>query len=433
MERAINFLQQEDDFNQLVIIASKTFDIQHQYNQNENKQITLYDFQELNEKVLRVIVNEIFGRLKSRIILLIVDDAQWKMVQSFAKILNLEQQRLLWIRIIQKADLTGNPHDSPCFVQLPTNASKEILASLTQASKNCLEKNQTLIRAVSSFHDHYLYDVPQAMEYIFGELHCQDESYLCQKPLDSSGEAWEQTCCSGLYADLAAALFEHTGHAWILYGTPGGAYGGYRNCSNPNDPTTCQWNGMVNELREGRADIAIAAMTVTEARSNVVEFTENIFVTRLAIALRNEPEHLRFVNWKYVESLDLTLILSIPVLIIVSVASLYLLGKVIRHTNPPSNKYPIKESFSYGAGLTFQRDLAGKTPDNWSARIVAISYAVALTIIMSTYMANLTATSILKESMADFKGMYDEKVTIESNLYCSVFSHGQLNDIKVKV
>ncbi|XP_066929831.1 glutamate receptor ionotropic, NMDA 2C-like [Clytia hemisphaerica] len=422
LERAINFLQQEDDFNQLVIIANKTFDIQ---TQNENKQITFYVFQELNETILGVIANEIIEELKSRKVLLIVDDTEWKMVQNFVEIIRgLHEDHLFWIRIISTTIFAHKYSNSTCAIQLPINASKEILSSITQSSRGCLEqKEQKLIRAVSSFHDHYLFDVPQAELYMFGELYCQDESYLCQKPLDNSGYSWQQTCCSGLYADLAAALFEHTGHSWILYGAPDGAYGGFSNCSDPEDLTTCQWNGMVNELREGRADIAIAAMTITEARTNVVEFTENIFVTRLAIALRNEPEHLKFANWKFAESLDPMLILSLPVLVIVSVASLYFLGKVIKRTNPPTNKYPIKESFSYGAGLTFQRDLAGKTPDDWSARIVAIAYAVGLTIITSTYMANLTATNILKESMADFKGMYDEKITNPT----SDFTYGVVN------
>lgn len=172
---------------------------------------------------------------------------------------------------------------------------------------------------------------------------------------------------------------------------------------------------MVNELREGRADIAIAAMTMTEARLSVIDFTENILVTKLAVALRNEQEHLPFINLKFVESLDWSLILALVVNSGILFVVMYALNHFLRYYHPRSNKYPIKEAFSYGAGLTFQRDLAGKTPDDWSARIVAIAYAVALTIIMSTYMANLTATNVLAETYSDFKVMKDQKVRFQKS------------------
>ena len=119
MERAVSFLQQEDDFNQLVIIANTTFDIQNQYNQNENKQITLFHFQELNEKVLDVIVNEIFEELKSRTILLIVDDAEWKMVENFARVINLEHDRLFLARLTL---MEGRKLETePCLFEMSSN------------------------------------------------------------------------------------------------------------------------------------------------------------------------------------------------------------------------------------------------------------------------------------------------------------------------
>ena len=256
-----------------------------------------------------------------------------------------------------------------------------------------------------------LFEVTHKFSERENEIVCEiHNSYPCSKPLDRSGKAWTLTCCAGIVVELASKVFEKAGYNWVLYIAPDGSYGGYRNCSNPNEPTTCQWNGMVNELREGRADIAIMAMTITEARLSVMDFTEDIFVTRIAIALKNNPEKLTFFNWKFVQSLDVSLLTGISVNLLLLFGALYFLEKIASLFNPISKRYPIKESFSYGAGLTFQRDLAGKTPDNWSARTVAISYAVALTIIMSTYMANLTATNVVTESHADFRGLYDEKV-----------------------
>ncbi|XP_066929821.1 glutamate receptor ionotropic, NMDA 3A-like [Clytia hemisphaerica] len=408
LERAINFLQQEDDFNQLVIIANKTFDIQ---NQNENKQIIFYDFQQLNENILDVIVNEILEELKSRTILLALDDAEWKMVQNFIRSVNMGHERLFLVRLSLQEG--GKQDTEPCFFALSSNdlSEEKVLQELKGRKENCIHgNNDNVIRAVSVFEPIHLFEVKLSISEVTGELFCEDGSYICYKSSNQSRDTWTLTCCAGINADFAASLFDSTKQNWDLYVTPDNFFGGFSNCSNPEDPTTCQWNGMVNELREGRADIAIAAMTMTEARLSVIDFTENILVTKLAVALRNEQEHLPFINLKFVESLDWSLILALVVNSGILFVVMYALNHFLRYYHPRSNKYPIKEAFSYGAGLTFQRDLAGKTPDDWSARIVAISYAVALTIIMSTYMANLTATNVLAETYSDFKVMKDQKI-----------------------
>ncbi|XP_066929820.1 probable glutamate receptor [Clytia hemisphaerica] len=419
--RAINFLQQEDDFNQLVIIANKTFDIQ---TQNENKQITFYDFQELNEKTLDVLTHDIAITLPGIPIILLATDSEWKTVQHYVR--THVEESLFWIRLVHSDhQLTNNRHEE-CTFELSSsflqpydskNASwysedqKNLLNQVSVTEDICNARRKlSLITAVGVFGGS-LFEVDHKFLDQENEIVCEiHNSYPCSKPLDIYGTNWTLTCCAGIVVELASKVFEKAGYNWVLYIAPDGSYGGFKNCSDPEDPTTCQWNGMVNELREERADIAIAAMTITEARLSVMDFTEDIFVTRIAVALRNSPEKLSFFNWKFIQSLDASLIIGVSVNLLLLFGALYFLEKIASISNPISKKYPIKESFSYGAGLTFQRDLAGKTPDNWSARTVAISYAVALTIIMSTYMANLTATNVVTESHKDFRGLYDDKI-----------------------
>lgn len=38
--------------------------------------------------------------------------------------------------------------------------------------------------------------------------------------------------------------------------------------------TTGQWNGLVKELMDGKADIAVGAMTINYARESVIDFTK---------------------------------------------------------------------------------------------------------------------------------------------------------------
>ena len=73
--------------------------------------------------------------------------------------------------------------------------------------------------------------------------------------------------------------------------------------------------------------------------------------------------------------------------------------------------YPFREGLSYIGGIVFQRDLAGKAPLNWSARTLSIIYAVGMTIIMTSYTANLTARNISGNQDSGFKSLQkDERV-----------------------
>ena len=168
----------------------------------------------------------------------------------------------------------------------------------------------------------------------------------------------------------------------------------------------------MNELISDRADVALAPLTATSHRIRVIDFTEHIVTTNIAVLTRNEREELEFINWEFLSSLDWTLLLALLITLFIVCSALFtvewLMRKIMRNFKT-TDRYPTREAFSYGAGLTFQRDLAGKTPNRWATRIIAISYAVALTIIMSTYTANLTATNIA-DATNDFKGLKDEKV-----------------------
>ena len=120
--RAINFLQQEDDFIQLAIIANKTFDIQHQYNQNESNQITFYDFKELNEKVLDALFHALTLELQGRTILLLATDSEWKTVQQYMK--NHIDESLFWIRLSHSDHQLPNNRHETCTFELSSFSLK---------------------------------------------------------------------------------------------------------------------------------------------------------------------------------------------------------------------------------------------------------------------------------------------------------------------
>ncbi|QQP35149.1 Uncharacterized protein FKW44_023296, partial [Caligus rogercresseyi] len=63
------------------------------------------------------------------------------------------------------------------------------------------------------------------------------------------------------------AISEVLGFKYRLYTVPDNLYGFYNR-------ETGQWNGIVKQLIDKRADLAVASMTINYARETVIDFTK---------------------------------------------------------------------------------------------------------------------------------------------------------------
>ncbi|XP_045462381.1 glutamate receptor ionotropic, kainate 2 isoform X3 [Harmonia axyridis] len=71
----------------------------------------------------------------------------------------------------------------------------------------------------------------------------------------------------GFCIDLLKWIANQVGFQYTIRLVPDHMYGVY-------DPDTKQWNGIVRELMEKRADLAVASMTINYARESVIDFTK---------------------------------------------------------------------------------------------------------------------------------------------------------------
>ena len=210
---------------------------------------------------------------------------------------------------------------------------------------------------------------------------------------------------------------------YMVYGVPDGFYGGIVSCPendhNQNinntmtltpDPTTCQWDGLINELIQDRADIAVSAITYNSDRAAVADFPEYIDMSAVAIVRNRKTRTRPLLTADYIGQVNPDLALFLCMTFI----TLYIAVLLIEHGSNLSQKrsfYTVHEILSYLGGLTFQRDLGGRNPYFWSARIPCLMYAIATTIFMTTYTANLTAKGVVVTE-SDFKGLNDPRVSI---------------------
>ncbi|XP_060746945.1 glutamate receptor 1b isoform X2 [Tachysurus vachellii] len=83
----------------------------------------------------------------------------------------------------------------------------------------------------------------------------------------------------GYCVELAAEIAKHVGYSYKLELVPDGKYGA-------RDPDTKMWNGMVGELVYGKADIAVAPLTITLVREEVIDFSKPFMSLGISIMIK---------------------------------------------------------------------------------------------------------------------------------------------------
>ena len=214
---------------------------------------------------------------------------------------------------------------------------------------------------------------------------------------------WKSCCCIGMAIDIFNIVAKELNIEYDMYVVEDGAFGGFKNGS---------WNGIINELYTKRADIAVQVITPTVERLAVVDFTINFVHEPMPIAfvMLKLPRELLVVNWAFIKGVHPHLLFATLLTTIIIALTIIILEHVI-YKSKRTRIYPGNECFSYLTGLLFQRDLGGTTPPHWAARFVSIIYAFGMTLIISSYTAQLAANKI-ESNPYKFEGLHDNRVRI---------------------
>uniref|UniRef100_A0A8C3AWY5 Glutamate receptor, ionotropic, AMPA 1a n=1 Tax=Cyclopterus lumpus TaxID=8103 RepID=A0A8C3AWY5_CYCLU len=83
----------------------------------------------------------------------------------------------------------------------------------------------------------------------------------------------------GYIVELAAEIAKHVSYQYKLKVVSDGKYGA-------SDPETKMWNGMVGELVYGKADVAVAPLTITLVREEVIDFSKPFMSLGISIMIK---------------------------------------------------------------------------------------------------------------------------------------------------
>ncbi|XP_045024645.1 glutamate receptor ionotropic, kainate 2 isoform X1 [Daphnia magna] len=167
-----------------------------------------------------------------------------------------------------------------------------------------------------------------------------------------------------------------------------------------SDPKTGEWNGIVRELMDRKADLAIGSMTINYARESVIDFTKPFMNLGLSIMFKvpSKPPARIFSFMK-----PLTLDIWLYVLLAYALVSITMF--LVSRFSPYEwhNPYPcvadptvIRNQFSLGNSFwftvgTLMQQGSDLNPKAASTRIVGSIWWFFTLIIISSYTANLAA------------------------------------------
>lgn len=262
------------------------------------------------------------------------------------------------------------------------------------------------MKAVTIFHPPYIIE---RIDLYDQYLDICTLGFKCKRPSYKNGTIkYKQTCCTGFVIDVFLNIMKYTGIKADLYVAADNNYGGKG--SNGN------WNGVIGKIVNGEADIAITTLSVTKDRLEVVNFTEFILKETVAILLTSQKASggtFRIYSTFITPELIITLILGVlgTTMIFYSCEnSIYLTNHSMNKICYKEKYYTMYEAMTYIVGVVLQRDLGGINPRKLGTRVVAIFFAFAMVVFITSCTAVLTTDSIKQTEENPFLGLKDSRV-----------------------
>ncbi|CAI9738180.1 glutamate receptor ionotropic, kainate 2-like isoform X1 [Octopus vulgaris] len=192
----------------------------------------------------------------------------------------------------------------------------------------------------------------------------------------------------GFAIDLLNAIAEELHFNYTISIVKDGQYGG-------EDPVTGKWNGMVGELIERKAELAVAGMSITYKREKVIDFTKpflNLGITILyKKPMKKPPKLFSFLSpltsevWVYIIAAYLVVSFMLYIIARLSPYEWYESG-----SDELDNQFTVLNSLWFTIGCLMQQG-SEVAPRAVSTRIVSGIWWFFTLIMISSYTANLAA------------------------------------------
>ncbi|XP_032002475.1 glutamate receptor 2 isoform X2 [Hylobates moloch] len=216
----------------------------------------------------------------------------------------------------------------------------------------------------------------------------------------------------GYCVDLAAEIAKHCGFKYKLTIVGDGKYGA-------RDADTKIWNGMVGELVYGKADIAIAPLTITLVREEVIDFSKPFMSLGISIMIK-KPQKSKPGVFSFLDPLAYEIWMCIVFAYIGVSVVLFLVSRFSPYewhteefedgretqSSESTNEFGIFNSLWFSLGAFMQQG-CDISPRSLSGRIVGGVWWFFTLIIISSYTANLAAFLTVERMVSPIESAED--------------------------
>eukprot|EP00794_Sanderia_malayensis_P008973 gene8973-9931_t len=211
---------------------------------------------------------------------------------------------------------------------------------------------------------------------------------------------------SGFCKDLLDRLSSDLNFTYRLYIVVPGNYGG----SSSNGTS----NGMIRDLINKDADIAIGSFTITAEREKAIDFTKPFMDFTMSLIMEKPPQ--AEVNiFAFLQPFKLELWVSVAAIIFITGSVLFVLDRyspagfrevAMKKGEGTGEEFNLRNSIWFMAASMLQQG-PDYTPRGAGGRILAASFWFFSIIIVSTYTANLAAFFTKKSMETSIKSLED--------------------------
>ncbi|KAM3849044.1 glutamate receptor 1 isoform 3-T3 [Vipera latastei] len=216
----------------------------------------------------------------------------------------------------------------------------------------------------------------------------------------------------GYCVELAAEIAKHVGYNYSLQVVADGKYGA-------RDSENKMWNGMVGELVYGRADVAVAPLTITLVREEVIDFSKPFMSLGISIMIK-KPQKSKPGVFSFLDPLAYEIWMCIVFAYIGVSVVLFLVSRFSPYewhneeveegrdqpANDHTNEFGIFNSLWFSLGAFMQQG-CDISPRSLSGRIVGGVWWFFTLIIISSYTANLAAFLTVERMVSPIESAED--------------------------
>ncbi|XP_056132917.1 glutamate receptor ionotropic, NMDA 3B [Lampris incognitus] len=232
------------------------------------------------------------------------------------------------------------------------------------------------------------------------------EKYFLQVAMGNSSllPAEYGKCCYGYCIDLLEKLAEDLRFEFDLYIVGDGKYGAWKGG---------RWTGLVGDLLNEVADMAVTSFSINSARSKVIDFTSPFFSTSLGILVRSKDTAAPIGAFMWPLHWSMWVGIFVALHITALFLTLYEWKSPFGMTPHGRNRVKV---FSYSSALNlcyailFGRTVSSKTPKCWTGRFLMNLWAIFCLLVLSSYTANLAAVMVGEKTFEEVSGIHDAKL-----------------------